>query len=385
MGPFSPLHKNKNISMKMEIRKIADKMIRLQTEIMKDPRTKNVVGFALVTVLAAIGFSLAQPAGQPAKLTSPASFPITMDGKQVGATTLPIGAAVTVLETANGKVRVKANVGEAWLPEADVLIEESGVASPAPVASAPPAVNTPSQPTLPIAAETQTDNSAASQSSSTEVTMRKATRDPNKIRVAFVYIGPASRTEESNGEKQEIVVAPDGVGLPAIMLATQKKADIPMEITADRWFSMDREKTTPPANVITRKPRPEDNYDLVILVTLNNGQEEEAEFLRWVGTPMLVATREPWKSQEINRLLPSMPSKGLQVSSERNGIRLFTVCLTGGDSTADWDPFTRYLRFNGEEMEKKERERQKIKKPTPRVKDFLNAFRGSIEAAWKNQ
>jgi len=130
MGPFSPLHKNKNISMKMEIRKIADKMIRLQTEIMKDPRTKNVVGFALVTVLAAIGFSLAQPAGQPAKLTSPASFPITMDGKQVGSTTLPIGAAVTVLETANGKVRVKANVGEAWLPEADVLVENTVTPTP---------------------------------------------------------------------------------------------------------------------------------------------------------------------------------------------------------------------------------------------------------------
>ena len=120
----------------MKIRKIADKMIRLQTEIMKDPRTKNVVGFALVTVLAAIGFSLAQPTGQPAKLTSPASFPITMDGKQVGSTTLPIGAAVTVLETANGKVRVKANVGETWLPEADVLMGESVVASPAPVAAA---------------------------------------------------------------------------------------------------------------------------------------------------------------------------------------------------------------------------------------------------------
>jgi len=86
----------------------------LSNKIMRDPRTKNALGFAMIGVLAAVVFSMAQPTDRTGTLTAPLPIPMMMDGKQVGKTTAPTGTKVQILQEDEGKFLVATLAGRAW-------------------------------------------------------------------------------------------------------------------------------------------------------------------------------------------------------------------------------------------------------------------------------
>jgi len=100
--------------MKTKTLALANKLSDLSSKIMKDPRTRNSLGFALVAVVAAVAFSMAQPADRTGTLTAPLSIPMMMDGKQIGSSTAPAGTKVKILQEEAGKTLVATAAGQAW-------------------------------------------------------------------------------------------------------------------------------------------------------------------------------------------------------------------------------------------------------------------------------
>jgi len=106
----------------------------LSSKIMKDPRTRNSLGFAFTAVIAAVAFSMAQPADRTGTLTAPLSIPMMMDGKQIGSSTAPAGTKVKILQEDGGKVLVATAAGQAWttgvtVDEAETLPETGNFTS----------------------------------------------------------------------------------------------------------------------------------------------------------------------------------------------------------------------------------------------------------------
>lgn len=95
---------------------------------MKDPRTRNSLGFAFVAVVAAVAFSMAQPADRTGTLTAPLSIPMMMGGKQVGSSTAPVGTKVKILQEDGTKVLVATAAGQAWTT--GVTVDEPAIVTP---------------------------------------------------------------------------------------------------------------------------------------------------------------------------------------------------------------------------------------------------------------
>jgi len=151
---------NKNRKPSQKLLAFRASLAELRAKIMRDPRTRNTVGFALAAVIACAVITWAQPAAQMGSLKAPAQIPIVMDGKAVGSTTLPAGTKVTVLrqDAATGKTLVKAAMGEAWVSSATLEIAQApqveaqkGAVAPV-VAAAPKVAEQPAATPAPTAA-----------------------------------------------------------------------------------------------------------------------------------------------------------------------------------------------------------------------------------------
>lgn len=104
----------------------ATRLKTLSQKISQSRNGKNILGFALVAIVASLAYNFAQPtAANTGTLTSPTVVPIVgPNGTTVGSVTLPANTKVTILQSLPDRVLIKTKMNQTtWVDKTSITEE----------------------------------------------------------------------------------------------------------------------------------------------------------------------------------------------------------------------------------------------------------------------